>query len=97
MQDGGTLHLAILDQLQPPLPRYKWDAFLSLMQPLASTVPLMVAGGNHEMDAPQLPGNVVSGSRDSGGECGVPYARYFGLHQPHGDTRGFYGSWDHGP
>ena len=74
----------------------KWDLFLSLMQPLAAAIPLQVAAGNHEMDDPKLAGNVVSGSQDSGGECGVPYAHYFGLRQPYGDARGFYGSWNHG-
>ncbi|KAK4569024.1 hypothetical protein RGQ29_004432 [Quercus rubra] len=47
----------------------QWDQFTSQVEPIASTVPYMVASGNHERDWPN------SGSfyenMDSGGECGV--------------------------
>ncbi|XP_059443952.1 probable inactive purple acid phosphatase 27 [Corylus avellana] len=47
----------------------QWDQFTALVEPIASTVPYMVASGNHERDWPD------SGSfyqtKDSGGECGV--------------------------
>uniref|UniRef100_A0A803QQ03 Purple acid phosphatase n=1 Tax=Cannabis sativa TaxID=3483 RepID=A0A803QQ03_CANSA len=47
----------------------QWDKFTSMVEPIASTVPFMVASGNHERDWPG------SGSfyenLDSGGECGV--------------------------
>ncbi|KAL8123282.1 putative inactive purple acid phosphatase 27 [Apium graveolens] len=47
----------------------QWDQFTSQVEPIASTVPYMVASGNHERDWPG------SGSFydtvDSGGECGV--------------------------
>lgn len=47
----------------------QWDQFTSQVEPIASTVPYMVASGNHERDWPG------SGSfydtMDSGGECGV--------------------------
>ena len=53
----------------------KWDFFLGFIEQLASTVPLMVLPGNHEVDDPALPFQV--GTVDSGGECGVPYRHYF--------------------
>ncbi|GLT53052.1 hypothetical protein SLA2020_263490 [Shorea laevis] len=47
----------------------QWDQFTAQVEPIASTVPYMVASGNHERDWPD------SGSfyqyTDSGGECGV--------------------------
>lgn len=47
----------------------QWDQFTSQVEPIASTVPYMIASGNHERDWPG------SGSfydtEDSGGECGV--------------------------
>lgn len=47
----------------------QWDQFTSQVEPIASSVPYMVASGNHERDWPG------SGSfydtEDSGGECGV--------------------------
>ncbi|GMY15114.1 probable inactive purple acid phosphatase 27 [Fagus crenata] len=47
----------------------QWDQFTSQVEPIASTVPYMIASGNHERDWPN------SGSfydtMDSGGECGV--------------------------
>ncbi|XP_062169234.1 nucleotide pyrophosphatase/phosphodiesterase-like [Alnus glutinosa] len=47
----------------------QWDQFTAQVEPIASTVPYMVASGNHERDWPD------SGSfyqyPDSGGECGV--------------------------
>lgn len=47
----------------------QWDQFTSQVEPIASTVPYMLASGNHERDWPG------SGSfydtEDSGGECGV--------------------------
>ncbi|XP_024018238.1 probable inactive purple acid phosphatase 1 [Morus notabilis] len=47
----------------------QWDQFTAQVEPIASTVPYMVASGNHERDWPN------SGSfyrtLDSGGECGV--------------------------
>ncbi|KAJ6672241.1 PURPLE ACID PHOSPHATASE-RELATED [Salix viminalis] len=48
----------------------QWDQFTAQVQPITSTVPYMIASGNHERDWPN------SGSfydtPDSGGECGVP-------------------------
>ncbi|KAG5537189.1 hypothetical protein RHGRI_024576 [Rhododendron griersonianum] len=47
----------------------QWDQFTSQVEPLASTVPYMVASGNHERDWPGT-GSFYN-TQDSGGECGV--------------------------
>ncbi|KAL2458348.1 putative inactive purple acid phosphatase 27 [Forsythia ovata] len=53
----------------------QWDQFTAQVEPIASTVPYMIASGNHERDWPG------SGSfydtPDSGGECGVPAETMF--------------------
>lgn len=48
----------------------QWDQFTAQVEPIASTVPFMVASGNHERDAPDS-GSFYA-NNDSGGECGVP-------------------------
>ncbi|CAN1813794.1 Probable inactive purple acid phosphatase 27 [Linum perenne] len=68
----------------------EWDYFLHLITPIASKVPYMTAIGNHERcmrSYVNCKGCLVfrdyadSGSvyttADSGGECGVPYEKYF--------------------
>ncbi|XP_062170747.1 probable inactive purple acid phosphatase 27 isoform X1 [Alnus glutinosa] len=47
----------------------QWDQFTSQIEPIASTVPYMIASGNHERDVPGT-GSFYD-SNDSGGECGV--------------------------
>ncbi|KAA8532899.1 hypothetical protein F0562_032984 [Nyssa sinensis] len=47
----------------------QWDQFTSQIEPIASTVPYMIASGNHERDWPGT-GSFYE-SMDSGGECGV--------------------------
>lgn len=54
----------------------EWDFFLQLITPLASRLSYMTAIGNHERDYPNS-GSKYEQSRDSGGECGVPYEKYF--------------------
>uniref|UniRef100_A0A2N9IDS8 Purple acid phosphatase n=1 Tax=Fagus sylvatica TaxID=28930 RepID=A0A2N9IDS8_FAGSY len=46
-----------------------WDQFVSQVEPIASTVPYMVASGNHERTWTDS-GSFYTGT-DSGGECGV--------------------------
>ncbi|XP_050234246.1 probable inactive purple acid phosphatase 27 [Mercurialis annua] len=53
----------------------EWDYFLHQINPVASRVSYMTAMGNHERDYIQSGG--VYGTPDSGGECGVPYEKYF--------------------
>eukprot|EP00262_Sarcandra_glabra_P020886 TRINITY_DN8512_c0_g1_i2.p1 TRINITY_DN8512_c0_g1~~TRINITY_DN8512_c0_g1_i2.p1 ORF type:complete len:614 (-),score=75.40 TRINITY_DN8512_c0_g1_i2:275-2116(-) len=47
----------------------QWDQFTSQIEPIASTVPYMLASGNHERDWPGT--GSFYGNLDSGGECGV--------------------------
>ncbi|XP_059648756.1 probable inactive purple acid phosphatase 1 [Cornus florida] len=47
----------------------QWDQFTSQIEPIASTVPYMIASGNHERDWPGT--GSFYGNMDSGGECGV--------------------------
>ncbi|KAI7985101.1 putative inactive purple acid phosphatase 27 [Camellia lanceoleosa] len=47
----------------------QWDQFTSMVEPIASTVPYMIASGNHERDTPGT-GSFYD-TNDSGGECGV--------------------------
>ncbi|AEE84973.1 Iron/zinc purple acid phosphatase-like C-terminal domain [Arabidopsis suecica] len=53
----------------------QWDQFTAQVQPIASTVPYMIASGNHERDWPDT-GSFYAGT-DSGGECGVPAETMF--------------------
>ncbi|EOA14530.1 hypothetical protein CARUB_v10027762mg [Capsella rubella] len=53
----------------------QWDQFTAQVEPIASTVPYMIASGNHERDWPDS-GSFYSG-KDSGGECGVPAETMF--------------------
>ncbi|KAL2321684.1 hypothetical protein Fmac_026063 [Flemingia macrophylla] len=47
----------------------QWDQFTAQVEPIASTVPYMIASGNHERDWPNT--GSFYGTTDSGGECGV--------------------------
>ncbi|KAF7838174.1 nucleotide pyrophosphatase/phosphodiesterase-like [Senna tora] len=47
----------------------QWDQFTAQVAPISSTVPYMVASGNHERDWPNT-GSFFD-TDDSGGECGV--------------------------
>ncbi|KAI3516604.1 hypothetical protein L1887_15526 [Cichorium endivia] len=70
----------------------QWDQFTSQIEPIASTVPYMVASGNHERDWPN------SGSfyenNDSGGECGVVAQTMF--YVPTDNKDKFWYSMDYG-
>eukprot|EP00563_Minutocellus_polymorphus_P013579 CAMPEP_0181049390 /NCGR_PEP_ID=MMETSP1070-20121207/15954_1 /TAXON_ID=265543 /ORGANISM="Minutocellus polymorphus, Strain NH13" /LENGTH=686 /DNA_ID=CAMNT_0023128259 /DNA_START=60 /DNA_END=2120 /DNA_ORIENTATION=+ len=71
---------------------YLWDAWLDMVEPFASRLPLMVGIGNHEYDHTtggirRDPSGVTTDDgfhpvwgnfrTDSGGECGVPTAKRF--------------------
>ncbi|KAL6186756.1 hypothetical protein ACLB2K_042875 [Fragaria x ananassa] len=47
----------------------QWDQFTAQVELIASTVPYMIASGNHECDWPGS--GSFYGNNDSGGECGV--------------------------
>ncbi|GFP84410.1 probable inactive purple acid phosphatase 27 [Phtheirospermum japonicum] len=70
----------------------QWDQFTAQVEPIASTVPYMIASGNHERDWPG------SGSfydtPDSGGECGVPAETMF--YVPAENRAKFWYSTDYG-
>ncbi|KAK6250255.1 hypothetical protein QUC31_007756 [Theobroma cacao] len=53
----------------------QWDQFTAQVEPIASTVPYMIASGNHERDWPNT-GSFYD-TTDSGGECGVPAETIF--------------------
>lgn len=86
-----------------------WDAWLGLITPYASAVPVMVSLGNHEYDSaggdlskdPSGGGRMTAaqypwwnGGGDSGGECGVPTARRF--RSPQNGNGVFWYSYDVG-
>ncbi|KAI7985100.1 putative inactive purple acid phosphatase 27 [Camellia lanceoleosa] len=48
----------------------QWDQFTSMVEPIASTMPYMIASGNHERDTPGT-GSFYDTNDSSGGECGV--------------------------
>ncbi|CAI9093360.1 OLC1v1028847C1 [Oldenlandia corymbosa var. corymbosa] len=70
----------------------QWDQFTSQVEPIASTVPYMVASGNHERDWPDS-GSFYGGT-DSGGECGVPNQNIFFV--PADNREKFWYSTDYG-
>ncbi|CAK7326206.1 unnamed protein product [Dovyalis caffra] len=47
----------------------QWDQFTAQIEPIASSIPYMIASGNHERDWPGT--GSFYGNMDSGGECGV--------------------------
>ncbi|KAL9662943.1 hypothetical protein QQ045_027778 [Rhodiola kirilowii] len=53
----------------------EWDYFLNLISPIASKVSYMTAIGNHESNYVNTASKYIT--PDSGGECGVPYEKYF--------------------
>ncbi|EOA30608.1 hypothetical protein CARUB_v10013739mg [Capsella rubella] len=53
----------------------QWDKFTAQIEPIASTVPYMIASGNHDRVWPNS-GSFYHGL-DSGGECGVPAQTMF--------------------
>lgn len=70
----------------------QWDQFTSQVEPIASTVPYMIASGNHERDWPNS-GSFYN-TMDSGGECGVPAETMF--YVPANNRAKFWYSTDYG-
>ncbi|XP_074309639.1 putative inactive purple acid phosphatase 1 [Silene latifolia] len=70
----------------------QWDQFTAQVEPIASTVPYMIASGNHERDWPGS-GSFYQ-SLDSGGECGVPAQNMF--YVPAENREKFWYSTDYG-
>nr|GEV60432.1 probable inactive purple acid phosphatase 1 [Tanacetum cinerariifolium] len=70
----------------------QWDQFTCQIEPVASTVPYMVASGNHERDWPNS--GSFYGNNDSGGECGVIAQTMF--YVPNDNRDKFWYSTDYG-
>ncbi|CAL5354950.1 unnamed protein product [Camellia sinensis] len=70
----------------------QWDQFTAQIEQIASTVPYMVASGNHERDWPGT--GSFYGNMDSGGECGVLSETMF--YVPAENTDKFWYSTDYG-
>eukprot|EP00271_Cylindrocystis_brebissonii_P018696 TRINITY_DN5419_c0_g1_i1.p1 TRINITY_DN5419_c0_g1~~TRINITY_DN5419_c0_g1_i1.p1 ORF type:complete len:386 (-),score=48.17 TRINITY_DN5419_c0_g1_i1:220-1338(-) len=63
----------------------QWETFFENIGPTAQARPYMTAIGNHERDFPGS-GSFYHSTQDSGGECGVPYYKYFPMPAPKGWT-----------
>ncbi|KAL9263944.1 putative inactive purple acid phosphatase 1 [Drosera capensis] len=70
----------------------QWDQFTAQVEPIASTVPYMIASGNHERDWPGT--GSFYGNYDSGGECGVAAQSMF--YVPAENRAKFWYSTDYG-
>ncbi|KAK0574788.1 hypothetical protein LWI29_029083 [Acer saccharum] len=70
----------------------QWDQFTAQVEPIASTMPYMIASGNHERDWPGS--GSFYGNMDSGGECGVLAETMF--HMPAENRAKFWYSTDYG-
>ncbi|XP_024041590.1 probable inactive purple acid phosphatase 1 isoform X2 [Citrus clementina] len=70
----------------------QWDQFTAQIEPIASTVPYMIASGNHERDWPGT--GSFYGNMDSGGECGVLVENMF--YVPTENRAKFWYSTDYG-
>ncbi|OAY47953.1 probable inactive purple acid phosphatase 27 [Manihot esculenta] len=70
----------------------QWDQFTAQVEPIASSVPYMIASGNHERDWPNT-GSFYD-TTDSGGECGVPAETMF--YVPAENRAKFWYSTDYG-
>ncbi|KAF9591522.1 hypothetical protein IFM89_004576 [Coptis chinensis] len=70
----------------------QWDQFTAQVEPISSTVPYMIASGNHERDWPGT--GSFYGNLDSGGECGVPAETMY--YVPATNRANFWYSTDYG-
>ena len=86
---------------------YRWEEWMSLIEPYSSLVPYMIGIGNHEQehivggekDPSRAPGNGFHPSwgnygHDSGGECGVPVYNRF--HMPENGNQPWWYSFKNG-
>jgi acid phosphatase type 7 len=72
----------------------QWDRYHSQIEPLVTSVPYMIAIGNHERDWPGS-GDRFPSMQDSGGECGVAHERRFLMPTEKQDEPWFH--FEHGP
>ncbi len=92
IEQGASFILHIGDLSYATGMAYRWDEWMTLIEPLSSRVPYMVSVGNHEQcsfgdskkdpSGTDLPFHPIWGNyrHDSGGECGVPTSKRF--HMP---------------
>ena len=86
---------------------YRWEEWMTLIEPYSSLAPYMVSIGNHEQehivggekDPSHAPGNGFHPSwgnygHDSGGECGVPVYNRF--HMPENGNQPWWYSFEYG-
>ena len=86
---------------------FRWDIWMTLIEPYASLAPYMISIGNHEQDhlvggakdPSHAPGEGFHPSwgnfgHDSGGECGVP--SYYRFHMPDNGNGIWWYSYDYG-
>ena len=86
---------------------YRWEEWMTLIEPYSSLAPYMVGIGNHEQehvvggekDPSHAPGNGFHPSwgnygHDSGGECGVPVYNRF--HMPENGNQPWWYSFEYG-
>ena len=71
----------------------EWDEFFHQIAPIAQSRPWMTCVGNHELDWPVA--YSYFNSTDSGGECGIPQEKRFGMPNAQGPQSPWY-SFDYG-
>lgn len=71
-----------------------WDAYLYQMRDLLTSVPIVTSIANHERDC--LGEAFYPTSKDSGGECGVPYYARFPMPRPNAAADQAFYSFDFG-
>lgn len=85
---------------------YRWDIWMSLMEPFASLAPHMISVGNHDQNTlvggakdpshmPRFHPPWSNFDHDSGGECGLPMYQRFHMPDDRGHAPWWY-SFDHG-
>lgn len=90
IEQGSSFVLHIGDLSYAVGLAYRWDEWMTLIEPLSSRVPYMVSVGNHEQCSAGRSKKDPSGDsfhptwgnygHDSGGECGLPTSKRF--HMP---------------
>ena len=108
-ENGISLILHVGDLSYSMGVAYKWDKWMSLIEPYASQVPYMINVGNHEQE------HIVGGERDpshapgigfhpswgnygddSGGECGVPVYNRFHMPESRNGNQPWWYSFEYG-
>ena len=107
VENGAAFVLHIGDLSYAEGFAYRWDEFMTLIEPISSRVPYMVSVGNHEQDTMVGGRKDPSGVKDngfhpvwgnyghdSGGECGVPL--HYRFHMPDNGNHVWWYSFEYG-